>query len=95
MVTRRIELKAQRLMWQDKTIHFYRQSKIFRTDAKTVYREIGQNNVEADCLECTNWRLYEFEEHKWYAIETEVIKYVLRKYDKRKTLGLERIANLG
>ena len=41
----KIQLKAQRERQLDKRSKFFRQNKIFQTDAKTFYREIGKNQV--------------------------------------------------
>ena len=41
----KIEVKAQRERRFDKRTKFYRQNKIFQTDAKKFYREIGKNQV--------------------------------------------------
>jgi hypothetical protein len=39
-------VKAQRLRRFTKRKDFYRQNKIFETDAKKFYREIGKTNIE-------------------------------------------------
>ena len=39
----KIQVKAQRERQFDKRDKFYRQNKIFQTDAKRFYREIGKN----------------------------------------------------
>ena len=41
----KIQVKAQRERRFDKRNKFYRQNKLFQTDAKTFYREIGKNQV--------------------------------------------------
>ena len=41
----KIQVKAQREKRFDKRKKFYRQNKIFQTDAKKFYREIGKNQV--------------------------------------------------
>ena len=42
----RIQVKAQRLRRYDKRNRFYRQNKIFKTDPKKFYREIGTINIK-------------------------------------------------
>ena len=42
----RIKVKAQRLRRYDKRNRFYRQNKIFKTDPKKFYREIGTINIK-------------------------------------------------
>ncbi|XP_042889217.1 uncharacterized protein LOC122264411 [Penaeus japonicus] len=44
--TQKMQLKAQRLRRYDKRTKFYRQNKIFKTDAKKFYREIGKNKID-------------------------------------------------
>ena len=39
------QVKAQRERWFYKSNNFYRQNKIFQTDAKKFYRGIGKNQV--------------------------------------------------
>ena len=41
----KIQVKAQRLCRYDKRNRFYRQNKIFKTDAKNFYREIGKGTI--------------------------------------------------
>ena len=41
----KIQLKAQRERQLGKRHKFYRQNKIFQTDSKTFYKEIGKNQV--------------------------------------------------
>ena len=45
-VMQRMQLKAQRLKRYDKRSKFYRQNKIFKTDAKRFYREIGKSKID-------------------------------------------------
>ena len=44
----KIQVKAQRLRSYDKKIRFYRQNKIFKTDAKKFYREIGKGTINIE-----------------------------------------------
>ena len=41
-----MQVKVQRLRRFDKRNKFYRQNKIFKTDAKKFYREIGKGKIE-------------------------------------------------
>ena len=45
MIKQKMQLKAQRMRWYDKRSKFYRQYMIFETDAKEVYREVGQEKI--------------------------------------------------
>ena len=44
----KIQVKAQRLRRYDKRNRFYRQNKIFKTDAKKFYREIGKGTINIE-----------------------------------------------
>ena len=44
----KIQVKAQRLRRYDKRNRFYRQNKIFNTDAKTFSREIGKRTINIE-----------------------------------------------
>ena len=46
ILKQKISLKSQRLRRYDKRTKFYRQNKIFQTDAKKLYREIGNQKIE-------------------------------------------------
>ena len=46
VLKQKIQVKAQRLRRFDKRTKFYRQNKIFKTDAKKFYREIGKSKIE-------------------------------------------------
>ena len=46
VLKQKIQLKAQRIRRFEKRSNFYRQNKIFQTDAKRFYREIGKQSVE-------------------------------------------------
>lgn len=49
-----LQLKTQRLRWYGKRIHFYRQSKILKTDAKKFYGKISKNKIEVMELPLTD-----------------------------------------
>ena len=44
----KIQVKAQRLCRYDKRNRFYQQNKIFKTDAKKCYREIGKGTINIE-----------------------------------------------
>ena len=46
VLKQKIQLKAQRIKRYEKRSKFYRQNKIFQTDAKRFYREIGKQSTE-------------------------------------------------
>ena len=46
VLKQKIQLKAQRIKRFEKRSNFYRQNKIFQTDAKRFYREIGKQSTE-------------------------------------------------
>ena len=45
MLKQKIQVKVPRLRRYDKRNRFYRQNKIFKTDAKKIYREIGKGTI--------------------------------------------------
>ncbi|XP_063588611.1 uncharacterized protein LOC134765758 [Penaeus indicus] len=47
-IKQKIQVKAQRLRRFDKRTRFYRQNKIFQTDAKKFYREIGKGTINVE-----------------------------------------------
>ena len=46
ILKQKISLKSQRLRRYEKRVKFYRQNRIFKTDAKKLYREIGNQTIE-------------------------------------------------
>ena len=80
----RMQVKAQRERRFDKRNKFYRQNRIFQTDAKQFYREIGKNQVMVketpakDNIE----KFYESNIEKFY--EDNIEKF----YGKNKKLAL-------
>ena len=59
-----LQCKAQRLRRFTKRNNFYRQNKIFETDAKKFYRKIGKNIVRVDKIPPKN-QVKEFWKNTW------------------------------
>ena len=50
MLKQKIQVKAQKFRRYDKRDRFYGQNKIFKTDAKKFYREIGKGTIKIEEL---------------------------------------------
>ena len=91
----KIQVKAHRLRRYDKRNRFYRQNKIFKTDAKKLYREIGKGtiNIEEEWIRREEDRMNEVKEQEWEVINIEELRRALTKSHKWKSPGVDKIPN--
>ena len=83
----KLQVKAQRLHRFDKRNKFFRQNKIFETDAKKFYREIGKNTISVEEIPSEE-RVREFWESIWGNVKThkEDAEWIRKLKDENEEL---------
>ena len=95
IVKQKIQVKAQRVRRFEKRTKFYRQNKIFQTDAKRFYREIGKKQIDIKEVP-TMQEIEKFWESIWSSPKShnEEAEWIEREKDRMKDVEPQEWTNI-